>query len=62
MSDDPGMSDRTRAIRERERAENQQAILQARLTNRNVTFTAQDGCEVTVTPAGHVFHNMGDWY
>lgn len=62
MRDDPALNPTTKAIRERERVENQQAILQARLTNRNVTFTAQDGCEVTVTPAGHVFHNMGDWY
>lgn len=62
MRDDPGMSPATKAIRERERAENQQAILQARLTNRSVTFIASDGCEVTVTPTGHVFHNMADWY
>lgn len=62
MSDDRALSPSTKVLRDRERTENQQAILQARLANRNVTFIAHDGCEVTVTPAGHVFHNMGDWY
>lgn len=49
-------------IRERERQENDTAIAQARSQNRPVTFIAHDGCEVTVTPDGRVFHNMADWY
>jgi hypothetical protein len=26
------------------------------------TVIAKDGCEVTATPDGQVFYNMGDWY
>ena len=49
------------ALRAREAAENAAAIVKARSENRNVTFIAHDGCEVTVTPDGHVFHNASDW-
>ncbi|WP_211909125.1 hypothetical protein [Tardiphaga alba] len=53
---------RSREIREREARENQQAHAQAKATGKAVSFIASDGCEVTVTPAGHVFHNIDDWY
>jgi hypothetical protein len=46
----------------RESAENNRAIATARRENKNVTFIAEDGCEVTVTPGGHVFYNAADWY
>lgn len=50
------------ALRAREAEENNLAISAARRENKNVTFIAHDGCEVTVTPDGHVFYNMADWY
>jgi len=53
---------RSREIREREARENSQAQMLARATGKAVSFIAADGCEVTVTPAGHVFHNAADWY
>lgn len=49
-------------LRAREREENDRAINTAKKHGKNVTFIAHDGCEVTVTPGGHVFHNMADWY
>jgi hypothetical protein len=49
-------------IRAREAAENGRAIVTAKRYGKNVTFIADDGCEVTVTPGGHVFHNVADWY
>lgn len=63
FSKDPlGDLHRREEIRAREKAENDRAIAVAQRENRNVTFIASDGCEVTVTPGGHVFHNMSDWY
>jgi hypothetical protein len=50
------------ALQARERTENERASATARREGKNVTFIADDGCEVTVTPSGHVFHNMADWY
>ncbi len=50
------------SIREREQRENAPYIEQAKRERRNVTFIAEDGCEVTVTPNGHVYFNMADWY
>ncbi len=50
------------ALQAREAAENASALTTARRENKNVTFIAHDGCEVTVTPDGHIFHNMSDWY
>jgi hypothetical protein len=49
-------------LQAREADENARAIATARRYNKNVTFIAHDGCEVTVTPGGHVFHNAADWY
>ena len=49
-------------LRARESEENTRAISTAKKEGKNVTFIAHDGCEVTVTPGGHVFHNMADWY
>jgi hypothetical protein len=53
---------RSREIRERETRENQQAKMLAKATGNAVSFIAADGCHVTVTPDGHVFHNAADWY
>jgi hypothetical protein len=53
---------RREEIRMREQSENDRAITTARRYGKNVTFIADDGCEVTVTPSGHVFHNVADWY
>lgn len=50
------------ALQSREAAENQKAVTKARAEQRNVTFIAHDGCEVTATPTGHVFYNAADWY
>jgi hypothetical protein len=49
-------------IKAREAKENAPRIEQAKRTGQSVTFIAEDGCEVTVTPSGHVFHNASDWY
>ncbi|EKS37802.1 hypothetical protein [Afipia clevelandensis] len=49
-------------IRDREKKENDTALIQARSQNKPITFIAHDGCEVTVTPDGRVFYNMSDWY
>jgi hypothetical protein len=56
------MSDTSKEIRDRETQENHAARMAAIATGKPVTFIASDGCEVTVTPQGHVFHNMADWY
>lgn len=50
------------ALRKREAAENAAAQAIAKSTGNAHTFIAADGCEVTVTPDGKVFHNMADWY
>jgi hypothetical protein len=63
MARDYLMEQRSReALQAREAAENGKALATARSENRNVTFIAHDGCEVTVTPQGHVFHNAADWW
>ncbi len=49
-------------VREREQRENAPYIAAAAATQKPVTFIASDGCKVTVTPEGKVFHNMEDWY
>lgn len=56
------MNSNSKTLIEREQKENDLALIQARLTNKSVTFTAKDGCEVTVMPQGHVFHNASDWW
>jgi hypothetical protein len=47
--------------RERKRLEDQMKIM-ARQKDRAITYTDTDGCEVTVTPTGHVFYNAADWW
>lgn len=42
----------------REEAAKRQAAVQ----QRSVVYTDTDGCEVTVTPSGHAFYNVGDWW
>lgn len=50
-------------MRKQRRAEESCLIDQAKRENRNVTAISEsDGCELTVTPDGDVFYNMGDWY
>lgn len=45
------------------RDEERRAIETARRHGKNVTFlSGEDSCEVTVTPGGHVFYNVADWY
>ncbi len=29
---------------------------------RSMSYIAEDGCEVTVTPDGHEFYNAADWF
>lgn len=29
---------------------------------RSIVYTDTDGCEVTVTPQGHAFYNVADWW
>lgn len=50
--------DEARERREYER----RAKITARREGKSVTYLDTDGCEVTVTPAGHVFYNAADWY
>jgi hypothetical protein len=42
----------------RERA----AIQQAQQQQKCVNYIDDDGCGITVTPGGHVFYNVEDWY
>lgn len=49
-------------LQARERAENNRALATAQRTGKSATFIAEDGCEVTVTPNGHIFHNAADWW
>jgi hypothetical protein len=63
MASDPLRDMKAREeLQAREKAENDRALATARRDGKNVTFIADDGCEVTVTPSGHVFHNAADWY
>lgn len=50
------MQDRADAERE------QRAIKQAKRLKKSVTYVAEDGCEVTATPSGHIFYNAADWW
>lgn len=53
------MNDREEAARkERERRE----IIMAQQQNKSRSYIDTDGCEVTVTPGGHVFYNAADWW
>lgn len=27
-----------------------------------VKYIAKDGCEISITPGGHVFYNIDDWW
>lgn len=38
------------------------AIQQAQRTQKCVTYTDKDDCEVTATPSGHAFYNAADWW
>ncbi len=38
------------------------AIRQAQVQQRSITYIDDDGCEITATPAGHVFYNAADWW
>jgi hypothetical protein len=62
MSNEINNRQEREALQAREAEENSRAIATARRYGKNVTFIAHDGCEVTVTPNGHVFHNIADWY
>lgn len=53
---------RSAEIRATEAEENSRAHATAKREGKSVTFIAADGCEVTVTPSGHVFHNAADWW
>jgi hypothetical protein len=48
-------------LKEQQERENE-AIMLAMQLKRSLTYTDKDGCEVTVTPAGHVFYNAADWW
>jgi len=50
--------ERELARRERQRL----AVGLARSTGLSVSYTDDDGCEITATPSGHVFYNAVDWY
>jgi hypothetical protein len=38
------------------------AIELAKQLGRSVSYDDDDGCEITVTPQGHVFYNVVDWW
>jgi hypothetical protein len=40
----------------------QAAIAQAMATGRTFSYIDDDECEVTVSPSGHSFYNIDDWY
>lgn len=37
-------------------------IIRAEQQNKLITYIDSDGCEVTVTPGGHSFYNVADWW
>ncbi len=51
----------TKELQERREYE-RRAIQTARREQKPVTYLDTDGCEVTVTPSGHVFYNAADWW
>jgi hypothetical protein len=57
---DPGR----RVSPEQQARERREAMMigQARAQGRSITYTDDDGCEVTVTSQGHAFYNAADWY
>lgn len=57
------MKELQQTLAERREEEERRALETARRFNKPVTFiSSEDGCEVTVTPAGHVFYNSADWW
>jgi len=48
--------------RDEMRDKEKNAVEQARRDQRAVSYIDDDGCEVTVTPQGHVFYNAADWW
>ncbi len=44
------------------RRSDESLVANARGLGRNQTVIADDGCEVTATPDGHIFYNMSDWF
>jgi hypothetical protein len=51
------------AKKEAERRRREQAMIrQAQQEQRSKSYIDDDGCEVTVTPEGHVFFNVADWF
>lgn len=63
MSDDQGEPTLIISeIRKRELSESTPHRAKAARTGKPVTYTASDGCEVTVTPDGSEFFNAADWW
>jgi hypothetical protein len=53
------MSDEKQRTRERREEE---VKLEAIWRRKSLVYVDDDGCEVTVTPSGHVFYNVADWW
>ncbi len=52
----------TEAIKAARRIEEADAIKKAQREQRTVTYIADDGCEITATPQGHIFYKVADWW
>jgi hypothetical protein len=48
--------------RANQRAADSALVAKARELGRSYTAVADDGCEVTATPEGHIFYNVADWF
>ena len=50
-------------LKQEQRAKREQReVAKAKSRGENRSYIDDDGCEVTVTAAGHVFYNAADWY
>lgn len=49
-------------VRKLELAESRPHLIRAQREGKPVTYTASDGCEVTVLPDGTEFFNAADWW
>lgn len=46
----------------RQKAKEQEICEKAKKLQKNISFIAEDGCEVTATSTGHIFYNAADWW
>lgn len=53
---------RDRDAERRREAREREALQEAKREQRAITYTDEDGCDVTATDHGYIFYNVADWY